>query len=895
MNDKQLLQVSLRKDGLAIHCHGWLEGEALEQNDLRHLLFFDDFETYFGQTLSGRKERLTIPLYDAIRRLGEWQHPFITLTGKTTTDDTFLQKLAQLATFWDDDATWQSLALADDGSFYFTFEESELLSALIEGEARRHGFTYEDRQALLPYLQTYGWQPSRQTPIKVALRLSEPETDDELWTIETVIPERDGSYWTPPKNKVRVPFEQVLPKAWEPYGEFIRSQQREMQQLASTLTIPIDHFYQEKLSDEAVHTFLKHDLALLRAFHYPIILPNWLRQLSEAKVSVQTEAMAATKSVASFDDIIDFRWNFSVNGEAIDEETFSKIVASKRSFIQFQDEWFYVDTKMLAQIRALVARAEANDWTVKDLLLQQTPMQRAAEEEDAMYDDPLISFHWHQSLKEAMQSLREKDGIPAVPVPNNLHATLRPYQIEGYEWLAFMRSERFGACLADDMGLGKTIQLITYLLYVHRTEEMPSVIICPTSVLGNWQEEIERFAPSLTTYVHYGASRKKGKELLQALQDEEADVILTTYGVMTQDIETFQPVEWTSITLDEAQNIKNRQTKQSRAIRTLRGAHHIALTGTPIENRLSELWSIFDFLNPGYFGSFQSFTNDFILPVERDEDEDKREQLRLKIEPFLLRRTKKDTKLALNLPKKQEERERCPLTTEQAALYEGFIQEAKDKMQHAPPFERKGIVLAMLNRLKQLCNHPALFLKETPTSADDLMRRSIKLQRIVERAADIVARGEKALIFTQYIGMGELIQYVLKENYQIDVPFLTGQMRKEERDSLVQSFQNGEFPLFLLSLRAGGTGLNLTAANHVLHADRWWNPAVEEQATDRAYRIGQTQFVHVVKFMTIGTIEEKIDQMLREKSALSDHLIQPSEWITELSDEQIEELFSLDF
>lgn len=895
MNDQQLLQLSLQRDGLAIHCKGWMNDEPLTHATLRHFLFFDDFETYFGQTLSGRKKRLTLPLYDAIRRLGHWQHPFIVLTGKTTSDDAFLAQLSRLALLWEQETTWQSLALDEDGAFYFIHDEEHVLSTLIEGEARRHGFTRADREALLPYLQTYGWQPSRPSPLKIALRLSEPETDDGQWTLETVIPEKDGSYWTPPKELRHAPFEQVLPEKWQSFAPFIRSQQHEMRQLASTLQIPGEHFYTESVDDETVHTFLKHDLALLRAFHYPIILPNWLRQLSEAKVNVQTEATLATKSVASFDDIIDFRWNFSLNGEDIDEETFSKIVASKRSFIQFQNEWFYVDTAMLAQIRALVARAEANDWTVKDLLLQQTPMQEALDEADALYDDPLVSFHWHHSLKEAMQSLREKDGIPAVPVPDNLHATLRPYQIEGYEWLAFMRSEQFGACLADDMGLGKTVQLITYLLYVHRNEKMPSIIICPTSVLGNWQEELTRFAPSLKTYIHYGASRKKGNALLEAIEQNETDVILTTYGVMTQDIDTFRPVEWTSITLDEAQNIKNRQTKQSRAIRTLRGVHHIALTGTPIENRLSELWSIFDFLNPGYFGSFQAFTNDFILPVERDDDDEKREQLRLKIEPFLLRRTKKDTNLALNLPKKHEERERCPLTTEQAALYEGFIQEAKDRMQHAPPFERKGIVLAMLNRLKQLCNHPALFLKETPTSADDLMRRSIKLQRIVERAAEIVARGEKALIFTQYIGMGELIQYVLKENYQIDVPFLTGQMRKEERDSLVQSFQNGEFPLFLLSLRAGGTGLNLTAANHVLHADRWWNPAVEEQATDRAYRIGQTQFVHVVKFMTIGTIEEKIDQMLREKSELSDDLIQPSEWITELSDEQIEELFSLDF
>ena len=334
------------------------------------------------------------------------------------------------------------------------------------------------------------------------------------------------------------------------------------------------------------------------------------------------------------------------------------------------------------------------------------------------------------------------------------------------------------------------------------------------------------------------------------------------------------------------------QTKQSRVIRKLRGKHHIALTGTPIENRLSELWAIFDFIHRGYFGNFRKFTDNFIIPIERDDSEVDKRKLRAKISPFLLRRTKSDPDLQLNLPKKLEQNEYCPLTTEQAALYESFLEETKFKLQTLTGFEKKGLILKMLSRLKQLCNHPALFLKEPHAPAEQMLNRSDKLDRIVSMAADIAVNGEQCLIFTQYIGMGQLIRQCLSELHGIDVPFLTGSMPKGQRDRLVEAFQEGEFPIFILSLKAGGTGLNLTGANHVLHADRWWNPAVENQATDRAYRIGQTKFVHVHKFVTIGTIEEKIDKMLVEKAALSADLIQSSQWLTELSDTELDDLLS---
>jgi SNF2 family DNA or RNA helicase len=334
------------------------------------------------------------------------------------------------------------------------------------------------------------------------------------------------------------------------------------------------------------------------------------------------------------------------------------------------------------------------------------------------------------------------------------------------------------------------------------------------------------------------------------------------------------------------------QTRQSRMIRKLHGQHHIALTGTPIENRLSELWAIFDFVHKGYFGNFRTFTDNFIVPIERDDSERDKQKLRAKIRPFLLRRTKNDPDLLLNLPKKLEQNEYVPLTTEQAALYESFLDETKFKLQTLTGFEKKGLILTMLSRLKQLCNHPALFLKEPHGPAAQLVARSDKLSGIVSMAGNIAENGEQCIIFTQYIGMGKLIQHCLSELHGIDVPFLTGSMPKGQRDNLVDAFQNGEYPVFILSLRAGGTGLNLTAANHVLHADRWWNPAVENQATDRAYRIGQTKFVHVHKFVTIGTIEEKIDKMLAEKAALSADLIQSSQWLTELSHRELDDLLS---
>lgn len=393
----------------------------------------------------------------------------------------------------------------------------------------------------------------------------------------------------------------------------------------------------------------------------------------------------------------------------------------------------------------------------------------------------------------------------------------------------------------------------------------------------------------MNVYLHYGSSRLKGEEFAKRIAD--ADIVLSSYGLTHLDLAEFEALTWSSVAIDEAQNIKNANTKQSRAVRKLKGRHHIALTGTPMENRLSELWSIFDFTNHGYLGSLGQFQKRFVLPIEKDGQKEKIEQLQALIRPFLLRRTKKDKEVALNLPDKQEQKEYCPLTAEQASLYEQLVRDTFAQIEQLSGFERKGLILQLLGRLKQLCNHPALYLKEEHPK--ELLERSTKLEKLSELVEAVLEQGESCLIFTQYIQMGEIIRSHLNKKFKIEVPFLNGSVPKHQRDTMISRFQDREFPVFLLSLKAGGTGLNLTAANHVVHYDRWWNPAVENQATDRAYRIGQNRFVHVHKLISTGTLEEKIDAMLEKKQSLNEQIIQSENWLTELSTGELHDLITL--
>lgn len=881
-------------------------GLPVAPDDLVSFLFFNNERALYG-LLANMDDEVAYLQADQLLQVFSVMHPYVTFVGLTDEDDTQLSSIREATSAWTDPNLW-NYAEVDGNTIRFDGSKAGIsegaaavISQAVSSKLTASAINPDLLASLLPHLRMYGWpgESVSTIPISVAFRLTEPEAEtDTEWLLETVIIGERGAHWTPAARKVNAPAADALPAKWKPFADEVVKKQSEMTSfLGSVELASSESFLSTPMSDPEVRTFIKEDLPLLQSFGYPVILPAWLKSVTESKLRIRTNAgIQSYKSATGLDEVLSFDWNFSLAGNPIDQDSFRKLVDENREYIRSGDEWFHIDPLWLRKIRDLMDRADAGEWTVKDLLFQDVPEEIVPLEEDEDIDDPLFAFTMHQSLRGYMEMLADKKGLPAAGISKDLLAELRPYQEDGYNWLTFMRDNSFGACLADDMGLGKTVQLITYLLNIHARPDTdsPSLIVCPTSVLGNWQKEIERFAPTLSVHTHYGPLRAKDESFKELMAQLKPDVVLTTYGTASQDGEMLAETEFASITLDEAQNIKNMQTKQSRVIRKLRGKHHIALTGTPIENRLSELWAIFDFIHKGYFGSFRKFTDNFIIPIERDDSEADKRKLRAKIRPFLLRRTKSDPDLQLNLPQKLEQNEYCPLTTEQAALYESFLEETKFKLQTLTGFEKKGLILKMLSRLKQLCNHPALFLKEPHAPATQLLSRSNKLDLIVSMAAEIAANKEQCLIFTQYIGMGQLIRQCLSELHGIDVPFLTGSMPKGQRDRLVEAFQEGEFPIFILSLKAGGTGLNLTGANHVLHADRWWNPAVENQATDRAYRIGQTKFVHVHKFVTIGTIEEKIDKMLVEKAALSADLIQSSQWLSDLSETELDDLLSFD-
>lgn len=907
---------ALNEDGLTLPSVNWA-----------HLLFYRYEPNFYGLNANSDDNEIKLTIAELMDLFSPiYKHPFIQQTGADEQSDKLLSTMNALQLIWNSSVLWDYAVVTDKdvtfdlpaqfakdefvqkafGQFDINLNDcASLLTAAVHQKLAYVGLTISDVPTLLPFFKDGGWPLNKERSIgdvKVALRLSEPEDESSEWLLETVLSSvKTVKLWTPAVRKRHLPIERALPDKWLPLADDITNLQKQMLELLDLgQYVSAESFLHVSLEDSKVRKLLRDDFAKLSALGFEVILPAWLKELKQTKMRVRVSASNQNqRSMAGLDDILSFKWQLSLNGEEISAEEFRKIVDENREFIRIGDEWFRMDANWMNEIRELMDQAEKENWTVRELLFRELPEELSApleEDDDAERDNPLFAFEMQRSLKDYVDQLQHKKGLPPVPTSNNLQAELRPYQQEGFEWLAFMREQHFGAVLADDMGLGKTVQLISYLLHTVDTlgEMQPTLIICPTSVLGNWQKELARFAPSLKVHTHYSSSRLKDEAFTKMLETEQPKVVLSTYGTISQDIEFLQFVDWATVTLDEAQNIKNMQTLQSRAIRKLQGKHHIALTGTPIENRLSELWAIFDFIHKGYLGSYGKFQEQFIVPIERDESERHKQILRSKIRPFLLRRTKNDPNLMLNLPDKQETKEFCPLTNEQAALYEGYIQDTLAQLETMSAFEKKGRVLQMLSKLKQLCNHPSLYLKLPFDDAKTMLNNSVKLKRIVELAAEIVENGEQCIIFTQYIGMGHLLQHCFSELYDIDVPFLTGSMPKQQRDRLVDGFQAGQFPIFLLSLKAGGTGLNLTAANHVLHADRWWNPAVENQATDRAYRIGQTQFVQVHKFITIGTIEEKIDKMIEIKSALSEELIQSSNWLTELQEDELMDLLMLD-
>jgi SNF2 family DNA or RNA helicase len=480
-----------------------------------------------------------------------------------------------------------------------------------------------------------------------------------------------------------------------------------------------------------------------------------------------------------------------------------------------------------------------------------------------------------------------------LPAPPGLAATLRDYQRQGFTWLDTVTSLGLGACLADDMGLGKTVTLIA--LHLHRASRRlgPTLVVCPTSLLGNWEAEVHRFAPGVAVRRFHGG-RRSLDDLDSTQARPDPGFVLTTYGTLRRDAATLAAVPWGLVVADEAQHVKNARSATARALRTVPSAARVALTGTPVENNLTELWSILDWATPGLLGSRQAFRKVWAGPIESGLEPTKARQFAGLIGPFLLRRRKTDPGIAPELPEKTETDHLLGLTREQVVLYETFVRDTMARIERADEQTRRGLVLKLLTGLKQICNHPAHFLKQ---SGGRLRGRSEKLELLDELVGTVLAEDTSVLVFTQYVAMARLLEDHLSRS-GVPHQFLHGGTPVRQREAMVAAFQTGPaqggVPVFLLSLKAGGTGLNLTQADHVVHVDRWWNPAVEDQATDRAHRIGQTRAVQVHRMITQGTVEEKVAELLRRKRTLADAVLARGEAaLTELSNDELLDLVTL--
>jgi superfamily II DNA or RNA helicase len=590
----------------------------------------------------------------------------------------------------------------------------------------------------------------------------------------------------------------------------------------------------------------------------------------DVRATVASPAPAgAAQPTFRLEALLRFDWQVTVGGEVLTAEEVAALAEAKRPLVRLRGRWVRVNRELLERLR----RRRGPRITAAEALA-------AALTGSLVVDGERVEFH-AGALADLVDRLAGA-GRAAVAPPGDLRATLRPYQRRGLAWLAQMCELGLGGCLADDMGLGKTVQVIALHLHRRPLAAGPTLVVCPTSLLGNWQRELTRFAPDVPVRRYHGG----GRHLERLAADE---VVLVTYGVVRRDRAVLAEVGWGLVVADEAQHAKNPLSRTARELRAIPAPARVALTGTPVENRLTELWSILDWTTPGLLGPLERFRRSVAVPVERYRDTDATERLARVVRPFLLRRRKSDPRIAPELPAKTETDRVVPLTAEQATLYEAVVRETLAEIASSEGIERRGLVLGLLTALKQICNHPAQYLHE----AAPLPGRSGKLAALDELLEVILAEGEAALVFSQYVEMCRLIGAHLADR-GVPTLFLHGRVPARRREDLVARFQDGGAPVFLLSLKAGGVGLNLTRATHVVHYDRWWNPAVEDQATDRAYRIGQDRPVQVHRLVTEGTLEDRIATLLASKRGLAEAVVGAGEaWITELSDSELAELVSL--
>ena len=716
--------------------------------------------------------------------------------------------------------------------------------------------------------------------------------------------------------------------------------------IASALTVAAPT--EIRLDPVAAWNFFSQGAAALSDAGFAVVVPAELTSTGQRRMRARMRiggpgrgtagVVAGGSATLSMDEVFAVDWEAALGDDTLTSAELNALANQKSPLVQHRGAWVIVDPTELAALRQRLAAGPTTMRAVDAIRLALAESSEASVLAGSTAAGTTPTVVTAGVLAQFLEKLREAT-TQDTSIPSDLQATLRPYQVRGLAWLCALARLGLGGCLADDMGLGKTVQLLALVLALRADEQVPVkaeniktkartragrvggvdaksdantlsastqrdlrpiLLIVPTSVVGNWQAEAKRFAPTIHVVQHYGPSRCADASALTTISTAHGGIVLlTTYGMVRRDIGWLAGVDFSMIVLDEAQNIKNANSTIAGAVRQLRAPRRFALTGTPVENRLAELWSILDFANPGLLGPLAEFRRDYALPIERHGNAEAAARLRRLIAPFVLRRLKIDPTIISDLPAKLEVKMACTLTREQASLYQAVVDEEMRRIEAANGMARRGRVLALLSFLKQICNHPAHYLGDgnAALASGMVAGRSGKLDRLTEMLEEALAAGDKALVFTQFHEMGALLTAHLATTFGCDVLFLHGGTAQQARTELVKRFQDPapRGPrIFVLSVKAGGTGLNLTAANHVFHFDRWWNPAVEDQATDRAYRIGQRKVVTVHKLVCAGTVEDKIDQMLRDKKTLAESVVGAGEqWITEMNSAELRELFTL--
>ena len=751
------------------------------------------------------------------------------------------------------------------------------------------------------------------------LELKYPKTPKSDWSLIFYLSFQDGTQNIPlhelweDNNQKKLNHLKIIKNK----GEFLEIILRAFG-IASKIFPPIKKALLENIQDEIslisseVIDFLKYPKDILIQSGFNVILPEVFRrngkQRLSAKLIIRSKSSTKTKegifqnlpSIFDVQSMLDFKWEATIEGKQISDEKFNNLIKSGDPLINLEGKWILVDQQSITDFRqSKISDFENYMDVLKVALLGKIQLQENSTEYDVIIEG---------DFSEIISKLQSVDSFEDIPCPSTFNGILRKYQQEALTWMGNMTKFNFGLCLADDMGLGKTIQIIAFLCYLkkHYPEKPGSIIIvCPTSILFNWHREIKKFAPDLDVMLHYGPSRIKDASGIPEIL-EPHKIILTSYGTIRNDITFLETIDFSGIIIDESQNIKNHSSQQTKAINKLRGQFKICLSGTPIQNRLLELWSLFNFLNLGLLGKRREFQNKYVIPIERFQNQDVIEELKLIIAPFILRRVKSDKTVIKDLPDKNEMKIIIDLTETQVKLYKDLVENTLKEINDISSDKRKkkGVILGLLVKLKQICNHPFQYLKldidslELDNNLQEFIAKSQKLERLIEMTDEVLSNGEKILIFTQFTQMGDILQKVLELKYNFEILYFHGGVPENKRREIVDQFQSSDLespPILILSLRAGGTGLNLTQGTTVIHIDRWWNPAVEDQATDRAYRIGQKSVVNVYKFIAKGTIEEKIDDLLEEKRELADKIVASTgeSWISDLNDDKLKNLLNL--